>query len=120
MSTVPAGTYYYIVTAGGRPVAVGSFADPFEQRAYARDPQAPHPMARVDTGRFVLTAPWEALANVEPAQIGVQVLRLRPGATPPAVELQRALELTRALEPVARLEPGAFTEALRRAPPPRD
>lgn len=120
VSAVPEGTYYYVVTAAGRPVAVGSFPDPFEQRAYARDPRAPHEVTRADTGRFVLTAPWDALANVEPAQIGVQVLRLRPGASPPAVELQRAPELTRSLEPVATLAPGAIAEALRRATPPRD
>lgn len=119
VSPVPEGTYYYIVAGAGRPVAIGSFADPFERRAYAPDPRGPHQIARADTGRFVVTAPWEPLANIDPDSITIQVLRLRPGAPPPPVELQRVAELTRQLEPVATLSPGALRDALGRARPPR-
>lgn len=112
VSPVPAGTYYYIVTVAGGPVAVGSFADPFERRAYAQDPRAPHQTASVDTSRFVLTAPWSALANVDPQSVGVQVLRVRPGVAPPPVELPRAPELLRSLEPVATLAPGSLLKGI--------
>lgn len=120
VSPEPEGPYYYVVTVGARPVAVGSFTDPFEIRAYSPDPQAPHRVARADTGRIVVTAPWEALASAEPVEIGLRIMRLRPGTEPAAVDLDRAAALMRLLEPVAALEPGALREPLERARRPNE
>lgn len=111
VSTVPQGTYIYVVSAGGRPIAVESFYDPFEQRAYAPQPDAPHRVARDRTGRFTATIPMDALRGVAVEQLTLRVLVLRPGARVARIDVAGVSDTTRTFVPVAT----ASGEALRAA-----
>ncbi len=101
VSTVPQGTYVYVVYAGGRPIAVESFYDPFEQRAYGPQPQDPHRAQRAATGRFVATFPMEAIRGVAAEQLSLRVFTLRPGARMAQVDIAAVSDTTRTLVPVA-------------------
>ena len=111
VSTVPQGTYLYVVYVGDRPIAVESFYDPFEQRAYAPQPQEPHRAQAVQTGRFVATIPMDALRGVAAEQLSLRVFTIRPGARVPQVDIAAVSDTARTLVPVAR----ATAETLRGA-----
>jgi hypothetical protein len=111
VSTVPQGSYLYVVYAGSRPIAVESFYDPFEQRAYAPQPQEPHRVARAQVGHFVATIPMDALRAVAAEQLSLRVFSVRPGAQLVQVDLTAVSDTTRTLISVAT----ASGEALRGA-----
>jgi hypothetical protein len=112
VSTVPQGSYVYVFYAGGRPIAVESFYDPFEQRAYAPQPQDPHRAQRTQIGQFVATVPLEALRGVTAQQLSLRVFTVRPGARLTQVDVTAVSDTTRTLVPVAAASGETLSRAL--------
>ena len=112
ISTTPAGAYYYVIFAGNRPIAVESFNDPFTQHAYNPKPDGPHRAIAQRTARVVATVPMDAATLAAAGAWRMQVLRLRPGATPPPVDLARYEAVARSTTAVA-VSNQAFDNAVR-------
>jgi hypothetical protein len=115
VSTIAQGTYFYLITANGQPVAIESFYDPFELHAYTPRTTDPHRTVRAATANLTATMPLGDRTGLLESDIVIQVYRLRPGESMPRMDLEGAALLVRRGELVAASAPGALRGPIREA-----